>query len=311
MHVYKRFTLAALCLLGGSVVLLAGSIVLRQLIPDTYIGTQRGYLAALERQLVEFDSLTTDQRIVLIGSSHVILGLSAKQIETATGVPTRNLAMNSARAVFQDYAAMVVEHIRPGDVAIIVNPNLMRLPRMQLPLRCVKDFGFECIRKQSGLRPHIIQHALVLFTDRPFGYEADPRTPRGDWIFSEQPTMEAVPPRFYGPFPKDSAEDLAELAKDVRRRGGCPIFVLVPLLPESGEIALWQSEFTKLWREIDEAGLHDVTVENSPLWSDAALFHHNEHMSEVGREVWSRSVVSKLHENGLPGSCRQIDVSAN
>jgi len=159
--------------------------------------------------------------------------------------------------------------------------------------------------------PRIIQDALVLFTDRPFGYEADPRTPRGDWIFLEEPESETVPPKFSGPFPKNSAADLAELAMDVRRRGGCPIFVLTPILPEPEEIALWQNEYTRLWREIDEAGLHDVMVENSPLWSDSTLFHHHEHMSERGREVWSRSIISKLRQNGLPASCRRVDVGSN
>ena len=308
MRDYKKFTFLALTLLVGSVLLLAGSIVVRQLIPDDYIGAQRAYVSALERQLAEFDSLTRGQRIVLIGSSPVIMGLSAQQIETATGVPTRNLAMDAARAAFQDYAAMVVEHIRPGDVAIIVNPNLRRLPQMQLPLRCVQHFGFECIRKQSGFSPHIIQDALVLFTDRSFGYEALSRTPRGDFIFSEQPKFRTVPPKFNGPYPKNGADDIAKLAMDVRQRGGCPIFVLTPLLTESGESALWQNEFTRLWREIDEAGLHNIMVEDSPLWSDPTLFHHDEHMSERGREVWSRSIIAKLQESGLPGNCGRVDI---
>jgi hypothetical protein len=173
----------ALSLLVGSVVLLAGSIVLRQLIPDDYIGAQRFYLSALERQLAEFDSLTTDQRIVLIGSSPVIMGLSAQQIETATGVPTRNLAMDAVRADFQDYAVMVVEHLRRGDVAIIGNPNLRKSPQMQLPLRCVKHFGFECIRKQSGLSSHIIQDALVLFTDRPLAMGRSSNATRRSYFF--------------------------------------------------------------------------------------------------------------------------------
>jgi hypothetical protein len=239
------------------------------------------------------------------------MGLSAEQIETATGVPIRNLALDAARAVFEDYAAMVVEHIRPGDVVIIGNPNLRRSPQMQLPLRCVKHFGLECIRKQSGLRPHIIQDALVLFTDRPFGDEVLPRTPRGDFIFPEQPQFEMFRPKFSGPFPKNSADDMAKLAGDVRRRGGCPIFVLTPLLPEPEEIALWQNEFATLWREIDEAGLHDIVVEDSPLWSDRTLFHHDEHMSERGREVWSQSIIAKLQKNGLPGSCRRVDARSN
>jgi hypothetical protein len=151
----------------------------------------------------------------------------------------------------------------------------------------------------------------VLFTDHPFGYEAIPRTPRGDFIFLEQPKFKTVPPKFDRPFPKNGADDIAKLAMDVRRRGGCPIFVLTPLLPESGEIALWQNELTRLWREIDEAGLHNIMVEDSTLWSDPTLFDHDEHMSERGREVWSRSIIAKLHENGLPGSCGRVNVRSN
>jgi hypothetical protein len=309
MRDYQRFALVSLSLLVASVVLLAGSIVVRQHIPDEYIGAQRAYLSAVEAQLVEFDSITAAKRIALIGSSPVIMGLSAEQIEIATGVPTRNLAMDAARGVFQDYAAMVLEHIRPGDVVIIADPNLRRLPQMQLPLGCVRHFGFECIREQSGFRPRIIQDALVLFTDRSFGDETLPRTPRGDFIFSR--SQKTVPPKFQGPFPDNGADNMAKLASDVRRRGGCPIFVLTPLLPRSEELPLWQHEFTRLRQEMDEAGLHDIAVDETPLWSDPTLFHHDEHMSERGREIWSRSVIAKLHENGLPGSCRPIDARSD
>src|SRR5438067_837960 len=192
---YKKSTLVTLSLLVG-VVLLAYTIAARKLIPDEYIGAQRAYFSELERQLAEFDSLTTGQRIALIGSSPVIMGLSAEQIETATGVPARNLSMDASRSVFQDYAAMVGEHIKPGDVVIIANPNLRRLPQMQLPLTCVKHFGFECIRMQAGFQPHIVQDALVLFTDRSFGDEVRPRTPRGDLIFPEKPEFAMFRPKF-------------------------------------------------------------------------------------------------------------------
>ena len=288
---HKKFAVVASCLLVVSVLFFAASIVFREHIPDDYIGAQRAYLSALERQLAEFDAITTTQRIALIGSSPVIMGLSAEQIETATGVPTRNLAMDASRSVFGDYAAMVIEHIRPGDVVIIGNPNLRKLPQMELPLTCVKHFGFECIRAQSGLRPRIVQDALVLFTDRAFGYELLPRTPRGDLIFPGKPQYAAFRPKFIGSFPRNGADNMAKFAADVHRHRACPIFVLTPLLPERGEISLWQREFTRLWREIDEAGLHDIVVQDFPLWNDQTLFHHDEHMSERGREVW----ISKCH----------------
>src|SRR5512143_2597087 len=113
MRAHKRF---ALSLVLGATVFLVASIVVRQHIPDEYIGAQRAYLAEVETQLAEFDSLAPRQRIALVGSSPVILGLSAEEIETATGTPARNLAMDASRSVFDDYASMIVEHIRPGDV---------------------------------------------------------------------------------------------------------------------------------------------------------------------------------------------------
>ena len=299
---YKKFAVTASGLVGA-MILLAGSIALRQRIPDEYIGAQRAYLSQVERQLAEFDSLTTGRRIALIGSSPVIMGISAAQIEAAVGVPTRNLAMDASRSVFEDYAAMVLEHVRPGDVVIIANPNLMKLPQMELPLECVKHFGFECIRPQEGLRPRIIQDALVLFTDRAFGYELLPRNSRGDFIFPRKPQFESFRPKYRGPFPKDGAGQMARLAADVRHHGACPIFVLTPILPEPGELALWQNEFTRLWQGIDQAGLRDLVVRDSPLWNDRTLFHHDQHMSERGREIWTGSIIARLRANGLPGTC--------
>jgi hypothetical protein len=309
MRKFKKVAVLSLGLLVGIAVLGAGSIAVRQHIPDEYIGAERAYLSTEEKQLAEFDSITADRRIALIGSSPVILGLSAEQIETATGIPARNLAMDASRAVFADYAAMVVEHIRPGDVVIIADPNLRKSPQMQLPLRCVRHFGFECMREQTGFAPRIVEDALVLFTDRSFGDEPLARTPRGDFIFSDTP--KTIPPKFQAPFPKNGVDNMAKLAGDVRRRGGCPIFVLTPLLPRPEQISLWQNEFTALWRKIDDAGLHDIVVEDSPLWSDPTLFHHDEHPSEPGRKIWTGSVIAKLHEKGLPASCGQVDARSN
>jgi len=306
----KTFRLVAISLLVVFV-LLAGSIVIRQAIPDEYIGAERAYLTWVEKQLVDFDSLTSGQRIALVGSSPVILGLSAEQIEKATGVPTRNLALNSSRSVFADYAAMVLEHIKPGDVVIIANPNLRKPPQMELPLSCVRHFGFECIRMQSGFQPRILEDATILFTDRSFGEEQSTRSPRGDFVFPEPPQYEQFRPKFAGPFPENSAADMAKLAADVRRRGACPIFVLTPIWPETNEIPLWQKEYDKLWGKIDEAGLHNIVVEDSPLWSDGMLFHHDEHMSEPGREIWTGMILAKLQKNGLPASCGRVNARSD
>src|SRR4051812_9084653 len=118
----KRLVFVAVSLLAAGILALGGSIALREAIPDDYIGAERAYLLELQNQLAEFDSLKDGQRIVLIGSSPVIMGLSAERIEAATGFPTRNLAMDASRAVFHDYTALVAEHLRAGDVAIIVDP---------------------------------------------------------------------------------------------------------------------------------------------------------------------------------------------
>ena len=309
MRQYKKVAFAALSLLLGSVVLVAGSILFRRFIPDEYIGAERAYLSQVERLLVEFDSIKEGRRIALIGSSPVIMGLSAERIETATGVPTRNLALDASRAVFADYAAMVIGHTRPGDVVVIADPNLRKLPQMQLPLSCIRRLGWECIREQPGFGPHIVEDALLLFTDRSFGEEKQRRTPKGDLVFAD--AQKPVPPKFLAPFPENGAGNMAKLAREVRARGACPVFVLTPLLPMPEERALWQNEVDKLWRDIDAAGLHDVVMEDSPLWRDPALFHHDEHPSERGREIWSDSLIAMLQRNGLPGGCRELDARAN
>jgi|SRR5579871_2289555 len=260
--------------------------------------------------MVDFDSLSSGQRIALVGSSPVIMGLSAEQIEKATGIPTRNLALNSSRSVFGDYAAMILEHVRPGDVVIIANPNLRKPPQIELPLTCVRHFGFECIRLQSGFAPRVAEDATILFTDLSFGDEEMKRTQRGDFVFPTPPQFEQFRPKFAGPFPANTAGDMAKLAADVRRHGACPIFLVTPIWPESKEIPLWQREYDKLWGKIDEAGLHNIVVEDSPLWEDGKLFHHDEHMSERGREIWTGMIIAKLQKNGLPASCGRVDASA-
>jgi hypothetical protein len=136
-----------------------------------------------------------------------------------------------------------------------------------------------------------------------------PRTERGDYIFSIK--QQTFSPPFQGAFPKNGASNMAKLAKEVRDRGGCPIFIFAPLLPKSEEVPKWQDAFATLWQGIDEAGLHDIVIADSPLWSDPTLFHHDEHPSETGRVIWTGSVISKLGEQGLPASCRQVAARSN
>src|SRR5215469_9434149 len=98
---------------------------------------------------------------------------------------------------------------------------------------------------------------------------------------------------------------------EVRGHGGCPIFLLTPMLTQPADVAPWQKEFDKLWGELDKAGLRNVVVEGSPLWNDRMLFHHDEHMSEQGREIWTRMVIAKLQKDGLPDSCGRVNARSN
>src|SRR6202012_5061160 len=89
-------------------------------------GTLQFGRAALEQSLQLARGMTQDAdtpRILLLGSSPAVLGLSAEKIAAATKLPTFNLAAPTSVEFFPDYMEMMMPFVRPDDVVVLSDPN--------------------------------------------------------------------------------------------------------------------------------------------------------------------------------------------
>jgi len=159
---------------------------------------------------------------------------------------------------------------------------------------------------QSGYRPRIVEDALVLFTGHSFGSEPLNRTPRGDFVFSESAKTKTVPPKFSGPFPKNDARDIAELAMEVRRHGGVSDLRVHAAPARTEEVVSGRTQFANLRAQIDAAGLHDSNGRGFALVERCQPFpSRRAHDRAWGGRSGRQSIIAKIAHSGLPGSCAQ------
>ena len=95
MGVYKRLALFALAFWVATTLIVA------------FVGalgdTRR---TALDAKLNDLDAVKAERRIVLVGSSNVVLGLSAGRLMELSGIPARNAAVNGGRRALEIISAL-------------------------------------------------------------------------------------------------------------------------------------------------------------------------------------------------------------
>ena len=100
----------------------------------------------LINQLQYINSITKNNSISIMGSSGVLLGLSAKDINKKTGILTINLASMGQGAEFNKYIEFIYKYNNPGGIAIIGDRNYRKTNYIDneeiLFLDVLKKFSF-------------------------------------------------------------------------------------------------------------------------------------------------------------------------
>ena len=290
MHGFKRLTFAALLLWGCGMLVSA-------VIPWEIIAEGRSALATVSRIGEMAKTEGGAPRILLIGSSPVVLGLSAKEIADATGVPTFNLAVPGVLPFFPEYLDTAAAFVRPDDIVVISDPNWLARGNATLTKGCVGSFSLSCAVWGPRPLPHLIEFARVLFGTWPTKNTAIVRNAIGDAVavrsFNAAETIPTLP--FAGRFADQVAVELRKTVENFRARGACPLITLGPIFVDADEQEQWRREQNATEARVAKLGLALSVITDGAVNTDRSLFLDSyEHPTAAERAIWTERVISRL-----------------
>jgi hypothetical protein len=289
MRAYRKFALVSFALWVTSTAIIAIVMAL----------DDRAREAELDAILSDLDAIKTERRIVLVGSSNVVLGLSAEQLSKSLGIPARNTAAYAARNSFDDYFRLVMERVRPNDLVLVSAPmGIVALETGSEPFSC-KDRPMPlCVIRYWKLAPRLLE----LIRD-PFWIPKWPaqRTSEGDAVFSQDRERgSSLPAATNARSPKFSENSVAIVRvhiQMIRARGACAAFAFPPRLVYDDNKPAWEEEFARAKAAFKAAGLEDALVGSMLVHTNPRDFLNDaHHMSSSGREIWTQMLVKDLRE---------------
>jgi len=305
MHAFKPITIAALWTW-------ITMFVLGAILPWETAADFRTFISSYFKQLEKMDAIHAPRRILLMGSSPIIMGLSAAQIQENTAIPTYNIGIFGSRTFFDDYFQTTLQHVKPGDIVVVSDPRLINDVYKTQTIHCLQNLDISCLQFTPHLLPKLYDAVKILMPE-----ESKPtidyirQDSHGDYspslnrgVMARAPTF---PRKFSSHFSNNTIEKIAQIVRDVRARGGCPIVMFIPFYIVNSEQPLWDSEFKKLWQRLDDLKIGDFVFERSPVTTSNAIFGiANEHLNEEGRRDWTQAFIDALRARQF-NACASID----
>lgn len=271
-------------------------------------------------------SRARDGKVVLLGGSNVLFGLSARRLEEAHGIPSVNLAQHAGlgRPYILHYA---LDAVRPGDVVVLVleyalweteksrdtrnyyvlahdTAYLYHLPPLQL------------LAFLAGVQPRewltLLRARHTPGTRPPGGYDAATLDGWGDETINRPeavtPAMHAAvtsePPR--GPFVLDPAavDDVRTFATRLQTRGARLVLGYPALFRRDFAWNVNRPFYAALVTAIDRAGLAAVGRPEDSPFDEPCLFDARYHTTLPCTAANTDRLARQLVDRGLVGRAR-------
>ena len=226
-------------------------------------------------------------RILLVGSSPVVFGLRAADLQAATGCRAVNLGALAVAHVLNDHLGNMLAHARAGDT-VVLSDRLWTQPSAELP-SCEGGSTPRCLMSWFRLAPNLNETLLKLrgATVR--------RDAFGD--LSLFPDLPSDPSR-----PQDSALDnlafrlqrIEGQVRAIRASGARPLLAPVPVLvrPESRQMVERDlASLSALVAARVGPGVWLTPIVNTDA---AATTLDGQHASPAGRRQWTAQIAAAL-----------------
>jgi hypothetical protein len=299
MRASKRITLVAIGLWLVSCAV--GSLFPWEVVNNARIGMDevQGVLLVADRE-------KGSGRILLLGSSPVVLGISAKEIEQRTGMPTFNIGVSDAAEFFDDYMNRILPHIRKGDIVVVSDPRWLDPSRQKLAPGCTERIAGNCLGWWFGTLPHLsLAGRFVMNLHQSIGIVPVERDARGDYAALD-PSRLHKPVRTMPPPERNAAEDLKQMTQivdELHRHDACPLLALGPVFVSEREQATWDGQVNSLQSAVFKSGYGRFLLSDGVLQTDRANFLDSyEHPSALERRNWTNRIIGRLMDRSM-GPC--------
>ncbi len=232
-------------------------------------------------------------RIVLVGSSPVIFGLSAADLQAATGCTAVNLGALAVGHVLNDYLAEVLAAVRPGDT-VVLSDRLWTQPGAAAQ-PCETGPAWRCLLQWARLVPTLNEDMLRL---RGYGLQ---RSPQGD-LLSFVPLALAPLPPLAGPLDQRDyrLDRIAAQLQLIRARGARPLLAPVPVLALPAARSVVEQDLAQLSAQLRQRIGPGVWLTPIVNTDSAASTLDGEHATPAGRQQWTAQVAAALRGPGPP-----------
>lgn len=226
-------------------------------------------------------------RVLLLGSSPVIFGLSAAEIEAATGCTTGNVGMVAVNHVLNPYLDEVLQRARPGDVVVLSDKQWLKASAGRQA--CEDGPWLLCLAQSLHWVPNL-REDLVRFRDMGLA-----RSARGDLL--------QFPPRVPNPGLRADAplehiahriERMADQVQRIRAHGARPVLAPPPILAEPAALAEVQARVARVSQLALERLGPGVWLPPLIHTDPALISLDSEHASLAGRARWTGQLQAAL-----------------
>jgi hypothetical protein len=278
MRASKRLMLLAIALWLGAVAchdLLFSSIRLRMALSP--FGDAMAWLTRV----------ASPCRLIIVGSSPAVFGLSAASLAKETGCRAVNLGLLNLHSLTSPYLVETLKHVRKGDIVVLVDRRWIDVPLDSD--HCRDGPSVLCFGASLRVVPHLAEDLRVL------GLLDDLRGPDGD-LRKYPPLTGAIKPTPVRPLDEvpQRLQSLRRQAELIRAAGAWPVLAAAPMLvaePSRSDQARALAAFDAEVR----ATLGEAVWVPALLETDPRLFSlEGQHSSAAGRDKWTAAVASAL-----------------
>lgn len=228
---------------------------------------------------------SSKNKILVYGSSGLLMGISSELIEKNIGINSFNLSSSGLGGQIEMAIKSIAPKSYPADV-ILIGDRDYRNPTSENTI-------FKKISNSIKIIPNL----------RPsFFPVASNRSLRGD--------LEIYPESFFiakshNPLPiyneKLIIKKMQTQIKLAKQLDLCPVLIFVPILVNPNEKAQFELATKNLISHAESEGLSQNILNLLSVETDKNLFSDQFHLSKNGREKWTKAVTNELLERNLCG----------
>jgi hypothetical protein len=244
-----------------------------------------------DQRLQALDRTAGRCRIFLVGSSVVLMGLSATELEAATGCATVNAALLNISGQINEYLERILIHARPGDFVVLSDRSWTDMP-LDIKKYTERPQWMSFLRSVS-LAPHAMADLRVVSN-------SDMRRgTRGDNI--EFTAVLGAPVLLYAAPLNDVPSRLQRISKQVqiiRASGARPILAATPVLVADSAKQDLESQFALLNQRVLATVGGDVWIGPMVETNHVYFAMEGQHSSEAGRRRWTQQIEAVILAKG-------------